>query len=92
MTSMPIFTAEKQFIQIERAKEVLLDKDMREKYDMWRRGSFKLAVSFRKWLDMQPQVHQVRYKYSAFNNYTDCQQTQEPLIETAKGRVMGCKL
>ena len=54
------FTAERRFVQIEQAKAVLLDKDMREKYDMWRRGGFRVVVSFRRWLDMQPQVHQVR--------------------------------
>ena len=71
MTSLPIITAERQFVQIERAKEVLLDKDMREKYDIWRRGGFKMAVSFRKWLDMQPQVHQVKYYNTYLNNCTD---------------------
>ena len=51
--------AEKHFVQIERAKEVLLDKEMRRKYDEWRRGGFKRVISFRRWMDMQPQVHQV---------------------------------
>ena len=51
--------AEKHFVQIERAKEVLLDKEMRKKYDEWRRGGFKRVISFQQWLDIQPQVHQV---------------------------------
>lgn len=54
-----LLIAEKHFVQIERAKEVLLDKEMRKKYDEWRIGGFKRVVSFRRWLDMQPQVHQV---------------------------------
>lgn len=60
LISFLLLAAEKQFVRIERAKAVLLDKDMREKYDTWRRGGFKMVVSFRKWLDMQPQLHQVR--------------------------------
>jgi hypothetical protein len=54
-----LLIAEKHFVQIERAKEVLLDKDMRKKYDEWRRGGFKKVISFQRWLDIQPHVHQV---------------------------------
>ena len=60
---------ERQFVRIERAKQVLLDKDMREKYDVWRRGGFKMVVGFRKWLDMQPQLHQVSERYTAITQY-----------------------
>lgn len=54
-----MYTAAKKFIQIERARKVLVDKDMRQKYDQWRSGGFKMVVSFDEWLAIQPRVHTV---------------------------------
>lgn len=48
--------AEKMFMKIERAKEVLLNKEKRAKYDLWRTGGFKNVMSFEKWYEMQGQV------------------------------------
>lgn len=75
-----LLIAEKHFVQIERAKEVLLDKEMRKKYDEWRRGGFKRVISFQRWLDIQPQVHQVhnnvviviQYTCTSWNSFDKC--------------------
>ena len=48
--------AEKHFILLKRAKEVLLDADMRQKYDQWRAG-FRMWINFDDWLKMQSRVH-----------------------------------
>ena len=48
--------AEKHFILLKRAKEVLLDADMRQKYDQWRAG-FRMWISFDDWLKVQSRVH-----------------------------------
>ena len=48
--------AEKHFILLKRAKEVLLDADMRQKYDQWRVG-FRMWISFDDWLKVQSRVH-----------------------------------
>ena len=54
-----LLLAERVFIKLERAKETLLDKDKRSKYDHWRTGGFKKIISFEKWLEMQSRVHMV---------------------------------
>ena len=47
------------FVKLEKAREVLLDKDKRSKYDFWRLGGFKNVMSFEKWFDMQNRMHSV---------------------------------
>ena len=46
-------------MKLEKAREVLLDKEKRSKYDQWRLGGFKNIVSFERWLEMQNRVHTV---------------------------------
>lgn len=48
--------AEKHFLLLKRARDVLLDVSMRHKYDQWRSG-FKEWISFDDWLKMQNRVH-----------------------------------
>ena len=57
--------AKEMFMKLERAREVLLDKAKRSKYDQWRSGGFKNIISFEKWLEMQNRVHTVRNAISA---------------------------
>ena len=47
------------FAKLEKAKQILLDKEKRSKYDQWRTGGFKHIIAFEKWLDMQGRVHTV---------------------------------
>ena len=54
-----VLSAEKLFTRIKRAKEVLLDENMRTKYDEWRGGVFKSYWSFDDWLALQSRVHTV---------------------------------
>ena len=58
---MPLLSnlAEKLFIKMKRAKEVLLDENMRAKYDEWRGTGFKDWLSFDEWLALQSRVHTV---------------------------------
>ena len=51
--------AKEMFVKLEKAREVLLDKEKRSKYDQWRSGGFKSIVSFEKWLEMNNRVHTV---------------------------------
>ena len=55
-----VVTAKEMFLKLEKAKETLLDKTKRAKYDHWRLGGFSVAMSFEKWLALQPQIHTVR--------------------------------
>ena len=48
--------AEKHFVTLQKARDVLLDTDMRRKYDQWR-GGFRMWISFDDWLKMQSRVH-----------------------------------
>ena len=48
--------AEKHFVALQKARDVLLDTDMRRKYDQWR-GGFRMWISFDDWLKMQSRVH-----------------------------------
>ena len=59
-------TAEIVFIKLEKAREILLDKEKRSKYDLWRTGGFKNVISFEKWFEMQGRVHSVSYMWSPY--------------------------
>ena len=48
--------SEKYFIVLKRARDVLLDSDMRHKYDQWRAG-FRMWINFEDWLKMQSRLH-----------------------------------
>ena len=48
--------AEKRFVLLKRARDVLLDRETRRQYDQWRRG-FRDWISFRDWQKMQGRVH-----------------------------------
>ena len=48
--------AEKHFVSLQKARDVLLDTDMRRKYDQWRAG-FRMWISFDDWLKMQSRIH-----------------------------------
>ena len=48
--------AEKNFVLLKKARDVLLDTDMRQKYDQWRAG-YRMWISFDDWLKMQSRVH-----------------------------------
>ena len=54
------FAAKEMFVKLERAREVLLDREKRSKYDQWRSGGFKNIIGFEKWLEMHNRVHTVR--------------------------------
>ena len=43
--------SEKYFIELRRARDVVLDSDMRHKYDQWRDG-FRMWINFEDWLKM----------------------------------------
>ena len=60
---------EKMFMKIERAKEVLLNKEKRAKYDLWRTGGFKNVMSFEKWYETQHQVFYVSQSMKKSNIY-----------------------
>lgn len=51
--------AEELFIKLDRARQILMDKEKRSKYDLWRTGGFKNVLSFEKWFEMQNRVHAV---------------------------------
>ncbi len=53
-------SAKEMFMKLEKAREVLLDKEKRSKYDQWQSGGFKSIISFEKWLEMHNRVHTVR--------------------------------
>ena len=48
--------SEKYFIVLKRARDVLLDSDMRHKYDQWRAG-FRMWINFEDWMKMQSRLH-----------------------------------
>ena len=48
--------AEKRFILLKKARDVLLDKETRRQYDQWRTG-FRNWISFHDWQKMQGRVH-----------------------------------
>ena len=56
-------TAEKNFVKLEKAKSVLLDEELRKKYDQWR--SSKLHISFEQWLSMSSMMHSVSVLHSS---------------------------
>ena len=47
--------AEKHFVLLKKARDVLVDVDMRRKYDQWRAG-FRMWMKFDDWLKMQSRV------------------------------------
>ena len=51
--------AEEFFVKLDRAKEVLVDKEKRSKYDQWRNGGFSSWISFDNWMAIQSRVHTV---------------------------------
>lgn len=53
-------TAEKRFLLLQKAKEVLLDEAMRSKYNQWR-ADFSMWISFSDWMKIQSRVHTVSY-------------------------------
>lgn len=57
-----LYVAEQHFIILKRAKEVLLDKEMRKKYDEWRKSGFGAWISFDHWLSIQSRVHTVSHR------------------------------
>ena len=48
--------AEKHFVLLKKARDVLLDTEMRHNYDQWRAG-YRMWISFDDWLKMQSRVH-----------------------------------
>ena len=51
--------AEGIFMKLEKARQVLLDKEKRSKYDHWRAGGFRNVIGFEEWMKMQNSVHTV---------------------------------
>ena len=56
-------------MQIEKAKEILLDGEKRKMYDQWRSGDFNTVMSFEQWMDMQARVHMVRIWNSVYEKW-----------------------
>lgn len=52
------------FIKLDKARKVLLDREKRAKYDVWRSGGFKSVISFEKWFEMQGRAHSVSSRCS----------------------------
>ena len=48
--------AERFFLRLKQARDVLLDAETRQKYDQWR-TSFRRWISFDDWLKMQSRIH-----------------------------------
>ena len=48
--------AEKRFLLLKKGRDVLLDADMRQKYDQWRTG-FSKWINFEDWMRMQSRLH-----------------------------------
>ena len=50
--------AAEQFVKLNKAQEVLLDAEMRRKYDQWIGSG--LQISFEDWLGLEKRLHSVR--------------------------------
>ena len=53
-----VFIATEEFVKLNKAQEVLLDAEMRSKYDQWIGSG--LQISFEDWLGLEKRLHSVR--------------------------------
>ncbi|XP_013788070.1 J domain-containing protein-like [Limulus polyphemus] len=51
----PDSTAVQQFQKLQRAKDILMDPEMRKLYDKWRRGC--IAMPFEQWMNLGKSAH-----------------------------------
>lgn len=78
--------AEKLFTRIKRAKEVLLDENMRTKYDEWRGGVFKSYWSFDDWLALQSRVHTSMHWATSQRNAPSLPEPETNISHEGKGQ------
>ena len=73
--------AEKYFVLLKKARDVLLDANMRHKYDQWRTG-FSKWICFDDWMKMQNRVH-------TSVHWAETTKTMAPLEQMSKNANVG---